>query len=204
MKLRSWGRFEKIWKKYLTKKQKSDIAEAIDIDFLENNAIVDNEIINVEDILIKIIPTIAEGLYAKKTESTKMLLGATPGEQKLFEHKGKFTNLYLHESLGIRTPNFKFEGSRMNADTKIRINNAIGHIESIQMEGETLFVSEKLTNPNLDTQKNTNDEDGEDKIYGEYEDKVKFEHSDDNIVENEKKEITIFLKFYLDYFMYCM
>ena len=32
------------------KKQKSDIADAIDIDFLENNAIIDNEQINVEDI----------------------------------------------------------------------------------------------------------------------------------------------------------
>ena len=48
----------------------------------------------VEDIMEKIVPTIAEDIYLKKTENTKMLLGATPGEQKLYEHKGKFTNIF--------------------------------------------------------------------------------------------------------------
>ncbi|MCQ2817640.1 MAG: hypothetical protein MJ252_10280, partial [archaeon] len=133
---------------------------------------------HVEDIILKIVPVIAEHSYQKKTKETKLKLGTDPGYQKLYEQNGKFTTLYQHECIGIETPEINFEGSRMNSDTKIKINNALGYVENIFSKGEALFVKEE---EDLSTVSNESE--------GEYESLEDLKNSKDNIVENDINSI---------------
>lgn len=132
---------------------------------------------NMEDIIFQIIPTITEKEYEKKTVQTVLKTDVTPGKQKLYERNGIYTTLYQHECESISTPEVDFKGSRMNSDVKIKINNAIGHVEEILSRGSALFVKDE-EEEKLVKQRDIAGN------FGLYESLEDLENSDDNIIEN--------------------